>query len=61
MRRLLLLLILASPILAAGCDTGPNGYGTAPPGTSQAAWDAQKAAERDAYRDYMHGPRGGSR
>ncbi|MBE1284990.1 MAG: hypothetical protein GJ676_16885 [Rhodobacteraceae bacterium] len=44
----------------AACDTGPNGYGSAPAGVSQEAWDAQVRAERNARRDFYRGPRGGA-
>lgn len=44
----------------AGCDTGPTGHGTAPPGVSQAEWDQQVAAQRSARRSHFYGPRGGA-
>lgn len=43
----------------SACDTGPNGFGTAPPGVSQSEWDAQQRAKREAYRKCMSGPRPG--
>ncbi len=44
----------------AACDPGPNGMGTAPPGASQNAHDAQVAAQREARSAYYRGPRGGA-
>ncbi|XDA98118.1 hypothetical protein AB1M95_18815 [Sulfitobacter sp. LCG007] len=61
MRRHSLALIVLSPLLIGACDLGPNGYGTAPPGVSQAEWDAKIATQRKAEYDYIHGNRGGSR
>jgi hypothetical protein len=53
--------LVSCTVLLTACDTGPNGYGTAPSGVSQADWDAKIQAQRQAEKDYMHGPRGGSR
>lgn len=52
------LLICGATFLAA-CDTGPNGFGTAPPGVSQADWDAEQKAKREAFFKCMSGPRPG--
>lgn len=52
-------LALVAVLLVSACDPGPNGYGTAPPGISQADWDAQVAARRQAKWEYMSGPRPG--
>lgn len=55
------LFILTITLLGlAACDPGPNGMGTAPPGTSQEAHDAQVAAQREARNAYYRGPRGGA-
>ncbi|SLN55950.1 hypothetical protein TRL7639_02988 [Falsiruegeria litorea R37] len=51
---------VVSSFALASCDVGPNGYGTAPPGVSQADWDAQQAARAKARRQYYAGPRGGA-
>ena len=48
MTRHSILLLAGTLLLAAACDRGPNGYGTAPPGISQADWDAQQEARRQA-------------
>ena len=58
-RFLFALLLIGLAFSLSGCDTGPNGYGTAPPGVSQEEWDAQVAAKRQARRDFYRGPRGG--
>ena len=55
----IVLTIAAATVLAA-CDPGPNGYGTAPAGVSQEAFDAQVEAERRARREFYRGPRGGT-
>jgi len=44
----------------AACEPGPSGKGTAPPGVSQEAHDAQVAAQREARSAYYRGPRGGA-
>ncbi|MGR3759774.1 hypothetical protein ACUXV3_06515 [Roseobacteraceae bacterium NS-SX3] len=51
--------LAAAAIMLSACDVGPNGYGTAPAGISQAEWDRQQRAEREARRAYYRGPRGG--
>jgi hypothetical protein len=54
----LAVLICGATFLAA-CDTGPNGFGTAPQGVSQADWDAQQKAKREAFHKCMSGSRPG--
>lgn len=44
----------------AACDPGPNGKGSAPPGVSQDAYEAQVVANRNARNAYYRGPRGGA-
>ena len=60
--RLVLRLGLICAALAAlpGCDPGPNGYGTAPPGVSQEQFDAEVRARRQAKQSFFNGPRGGA-
>ncbi|SEF81216.1 hypothetical protein SAMN05421751_10597 [Jhaorihella thermophila] len=53
-------LSVAALAALAACDPGPNGYGTAPPGVSQAEHDARVKAKREARRAYYAGPRGGA-
>lgn len=53
------LLILGGLTLAA-CDPGPTGFGTAPPGVSQAQHDAEVQARRQARNEFYRGPRGGA-
>lgn len=55
-----LLFLVSSLVGLSACDVGPNGYGTAPPGVSQADWDRQVKAEREAKRARYQGPRGGA-
>lgn len=55
-----LLPALFALVALSACDLGPNGYGTAPPGVSQADWDRQVEAKRKARRDQYSGPRGGA-
>ena len=52
--------IVLSSLALTACDLGPNGYGTAPAGVSQAEWDTQQAARAKARRQYYAGPRGGA-
>lgn len=49
-------ILLCSSLLVSACDPGPNGYGTAPAGVSQAEWDARVAARSK----YIRGSRPGS-
>ncbi|SPJ30186.1 hypothetical protein [Falsiruegeria mediterranea] len=53
-------LIVISCFVLTACDVGPNGYGSAPAGVSQAEWDAQIEANRSARRQHYAGPRGGA-
>jgi len=55
------LVLVTFAVLLAGCEPGPGFYGTPPAGVSEEAWKAQVDARRQAEKDYMHGPRGGSR
>ncbi len=59
MRHSHIVILFCAVFALSACDTGPNGYGTAPAGISQSNWDAKVAAERDARRQYYSGPRGG--
>ncbi len=54
-----IVIVLSAAVALSACDTGPNGYGTAPAGVSQSDWDAKVAADRDARHRYYSGPRGG--
>ena len=56
MKTKLILTLLGFTVLAA-CDTGPNGFGTAPAGVSQEVYDDAIAAQRQARQDFYRGPR----